>query len=105
MVGVQGLILTLILITSVFQRWTKWWPVAILIVATTYNLVEYGRTLICGGWYNFVYSGPPLMGDRCELMLGMTLDKPIFFAITTSVAIMLPTILKNQWGRRGTEHT
>ena len=99
--GMQGLALLVIAMVSVFKRWTNWKAVCILIAASAYNVVEYGRTAICGGWYNFAYSGPPIYGDRCEVMTGLTLDKAVFFSLTTTLAIALPTIWKNKWGKSG----
>lgn len=98
--GLQGIALASAMIALAFRRITDWRVSLVLICAFVISCFENMLVFVCGSWYAFIYEGPILKGDKCENMLGMTISKPLAFAIFTTILMAVPRIWNKKWPRK-----
>jgi hypothetical protein len=103
--GIQQTVLAGFVMVLLFKRVTDWRVTLITLAAMVISLVENALVGICGSWYAFVYSGPSLKGDKCELMTGFQFAKPLAYTLFTLAIIILPRIWKKPWMVRNEQRT
>ena len=103
--GIQQTALAGFVMYLLFKRVTDWRVTLITLVAMGISLVENALVGICGSWYAFVYSGPSLRGDKCELMSGFQFAKPLAYTLFTLALIILPRIWSRKWMVRNEQRT
>lgn len=96
--GIQGVVIAVLVLHMLFNRWYDWKAALILMAAMIYQFVENAMIAVCGSWYAFVYVGPPVVADKCELMLNRPISYPAIAAITTTLAIIAPRVIGKKWG-------
>lgn len=96
--GLQDIVTCALVIYLLFKRFTDWRAAIIVIFAMFISLAESSMTFVCGWWYAFVYSGPALSGDKCELMSGLTISKPLVYTIAVLIVVIVPRIWSRTWG-------
>lgn len=64
--GLQMLAFALLAYYLLFHRVTKPRDMVLLAIAILITIAESTLVAICGSWYAFIYTGPPLTGDRCD---------------------------------------
>jgi hypothetical protein len=96
--GMQQVALAGGMVYLLFKRVSDWRVAVLLLLSLFITVVESSLIAVCGSWYAFIYTGPPLKGDSCELMTGMTISKPLAYTLFTLAAIVLPRVWGTRWG-------
>lgn len=99
--GFQMLAFALLAYYLLFHRVTNFASIVILAIAILIAVAESTLVAICGSWYAFIYVGPPIVGDRCEIMTGLPFSKPFAYTLATLTAIILPRVWKNGKSKLG----
>ena len=105
MCGVNTLVTAFVLMHAVLHRWKSPTAAAVMFCALFASIEQSILSTACGGYLTFFYDGPTVRVDKCEAAFGFSFAKAELYGIILTIAIMLPTIWKNKWGRLGTEHT
>lgn len=98
--GMFVLALSITIMYLLFHRMTDWRASVLVLMSMCITAVEASLIAVCGSWYAFVYKGPPLFGDTCDLMTGNSLAKPLAYTIATLSLIILPRIWRTPWAMR-----
>lgn len=99
--GVHMLALAIACLYLCFHRLTDWKVSLVILTSLCITIIESSLVAICGSWYAFVYSGPYLAGDKCDLMTGTHWAKPLAYTFATLALIILPRIWNNKkWPMR-----
>ena len=98
--GVHALALSIAVLYLIFHRMTDWRASVLVMMAMGITVIESSLIAVCGSWYAFIYKGPPLFGDTCELMTGSTLAKPLAYTLATLSLIILPRVWNRKWATR-----
>jgi hypothetical protein len=101
-IGLQGLIVSVAMVSLMFRRIVDPRAVLVMLVAFVVSIIENLMIFVCGGWYAFVYSGPAIRGDKCEAMMGHEVSRPVAFTLATLSLILIPKIWNKKWYRTTT---
>lgn len=98
--GIHMLAMAIAMLYLLFHRISDWKVALVLMASLCITVIESALVGICGSWYAFVYTGPPIFIDKCDAMTGHTLAKPLAYTFATLSLIILPRIWNKNWDRR-----
>ena len=74
--GVAALLFALAVIALLLGKVRDWRAAFLMLLAACIAAMEGAMVAVCGSWYAFVYSGPPIKADLCEAATGLPLHTP-----------------------------
>ena len=97
--GIHMLAMAIAMLYLLFHRLTDWKVALVLMTSLAITVIESALVSVCGSWYAFVYTGPPIFVDKCDAMTGSSLAKPLAYTFATLSLIILPRIWNKNWER------
>lgn len=98
--GIHMLALAVACLYLLFHRLTDWKVSLVILTSLCLTVVESALVGICGSWYAFIYTGPPIFIDKCDAMTGTHWAKPLAYTFATLSLIILPRIWRTPWAMR-----
>lgn len=98
--GIHVLCLSIAMLWMVFRRLSDWRSSVLIMAALTIAVAESLFIAVCGSWYAFIYKGPYIAGDSCNVMTGMEWSKPIGYTVAILLVLILPRMWSKKWVMR-----
>ena len=98
--GLHMLALAIACLYLLFHRLTDWKVSVVILASLVITVIESALVAVCGSWYAFIYTGPPIFIDKCDAMTGNTLGKPLAYTFATLSLLIMPRIWNKKWPTR-----